>query len=45
MGFGQKMERLETKAETLERIYGKLNTAKVLPQFTFTVLDWKNGRD
>lgn len=45
MGFGQKMERLGTKAETLERIYGKLNMAEVLPQFTFTVSDWKNGRN
>lgn len=35
------MERLGTKAETLEKMYGKLNTAKVLPQFTFTVADWE----
>lgn len=35
------MEKLGTKAETLERIYGKLNTAKVLPQFIFTVAEWK----
>lgn len=25
----------------MERMYGKLNTAKVLPQFTFTVADWE----
>lgn len=38
------MERLGTKAETLEKMYGKLNTAKVLPQFTFTVAEWKQQR-
>lgn len=38
------MERLGTKAETLERMYGKLNTAKVLPQFTFTAAEWKQQR-
>lgn len=38
------MERLGTKAETLERMYGKLNTAKVLPQFTFTVAEWRQQR-
>lgn len=38
------MERLGTKAETLERMYGKLNTAKVLPQFTFTVAEWTQQR-
>lgn len=25
----------------MEKMYGKLNTAKVLPQFTFTVADWE----
>lgn len=35
------MERLGTKAETLKRMYGKLNTAKVLPQYTFTVAKWR----
>ena len=49
MGFfvvrlGQKMERLGTKAETLERMYGKLNMANVLPQFTFTVAEWEQQR-
>lgn len=39
MGFF--VVRLGTKAETLERMYGKLNTAKVLPQFTFTVAEWE----
>lgn len=39
------MERLGTKAETLEMMYGKLNTAKVLPQFTFTVAEWEQGKD
>ncbi len=38
------MERLGTKAETLEQMYGKLNTAKVLPQFTFTVAEWIQQR-
>ncbi len=37
--------RLGTKAETLDRIYGKLNTAKILPQFTFTVSEWKQEKD
>lgn len=41
MELDGKMERLGTKAETLERMYGKLNTAKVLSQFTFTVAEWK----
>ena len=38
------MERLGTKAETLEKMYGKLNTAKVLPQFTFTAAEWRQQR-
>ena len=38
------MERLGTKAETLALMYGKLNTAKVLPQLTFTVADWEQRR-
>lgn len=41
---GRKMERLGTKAQTLERMYGKLNMAKVLPQFTFTVEAWEQQR-
>ncbi len=44
VGFGLIMERLGTKAETLERMYGKLNTAKILSQFTFTVAEWKQQR-
>ena len=44
MGLDGKMERLGTKAETLERMYGKLNIAKVLPQFTFTVAEWGQQR-
>ena len=38
------MEHLGTKAETLALMYGKLNTAKVLPQLTFTVADWERRR-
>ena len=38
------MNRLGTKAETLEQIYQKLNYAKVLPQYTFTVGEWKQSR-
>ena len=44
VGVGLIMERLGTKAETLERMYGKLNTAKILSQFTFTVAEWKQQR-
>lgn len=32
-----------TKAETLESLYEKLKYAKVLPQYTFTVREWRNG--
>ena len=39
------MERLGTKAETLEMMYGKLKTAKVLPQFTFTVAEWEQQKE
>lgn len=39
------MERLGTKAETLAIMYGKLNIAKVLPQFTFTVTEWAQERE
>ncbi|MDE7417586.1 MAG: phosphoenolpyruvate synthase [Lachnospiraceae bacterium] len=45
MELGLKMERLGTKAETLEIMYGKLNTAKVLPQFTFTVSEWAQKKE
>lgn len=37
------MGRLGTKAETLRQLYGKLDYAKVLPQYTFTVKEWKNN--
>ena len=37
------MNRLGTKAETLQRLYGKLKYAKVLPQYTFTVKEWKDN--
>ena len=36
------MNRLGTKAETLQRLYQQLKYAKVLPQYTFTVKEWKN---
>ncbi len=36
------MSRLGTKAETLQHLYGKLKYAKVLPQYTFTVREWKS---
>lgn len=39
------MERLGTKAETLGSMYGKLNMAKVLPQFMFTVVEWEQEKD
>jgi phosphohistidine swiveling domain-containing protein len=41
----EKMNRLGTKAETLNILYGKLNNAQVLPQYTFTVGDWKENRE
>lgn len=34
---------LGTKAETLDRLYGRLEHAKILPQFSFTVGDWRDG--
>ncbi len=37
------MIKLGTKAETLARLYGKLNNGKVLPQVFFTVSEWKSG--
>lgn len=36
------MERLGTKAETLQRLYQKLEYATVLPQYTFTVKEWES---
>lgn len=35
------MNRLGTKAETLHSLYQKLKYAEVLPQYTFTVGEWK----
>jgi phosphohistidine swiveling domain-containing protein len=40
-----KMNKLGTKAETLNIIYGKLNNANILPQYTFTVGDWKENQE
>ena len=34
------MDRLGTKAETLQRLYHKLKNAEVLPQYMFTVREW-----
>ena len=34
-----------TKAETLKILYGQLEDAKVLPQYSFIVADWKKRRD
>ncbi len=39
------MNRLGTKAETLQQLYGKLKFAEVLPQYTFTVKEWKNDSE
>ena len=39
------MNRLGTKAETLQGLYGKLEYAEVLPQYAFTVKEWKAGRE
>lgn len=38
------MLELGTKAETLQRIYGTLSRAKVLPQVSFTVKEWNEKR-
>ena len=35
------MNKLGTKAETLQRSYQKLKYAEVLPQYTFTVGEWE----
>ena len=37
--------KLGTKAETLKLLYGQLVGAKVLPQYSFTVADWKKCRN
>lgn len=39
------MNRLGTKAETLQLLYQQLKYAKVLPQYTFTVKEWKSGSE
>lgn len=39
------MDRLGTKAETLQLLYQQLKYAKVLPQYTFTVKEWKNDSE
>lgn len=39
------MNRLGTKAETLKLLYGKLNNASVLPQYVFTVEEWKRSSE
>lgn len=38
------MNKLETKAETLKILYKQLKNAEILPQFSFTVADWKRKR-
>lgn len=37
--------KLGTKAETLKLLYGQLDGGQVLPQYSFTVADWKKRRD
>lgn len=39
------MEKLGTKAETLQKLYGKLKHAEVLPQLCFTVQKWERDRE
>ena len=39
------MNRLGTKAETLQMLYQKLKHEEVLPQYCFTVKDWKTERE
>ena len=34
-----------TKAETLEKLRGKLNTAEILPLFYFSVSEWQKNKD
>lgn len=36
---------LDTKAETLKKLYGHMKEAKVLPQFTFTIGDWQSRKE
>lgn len=39
------MEKLGTKAETLQKIYHRIKNAEVLPQLCFTVYDWMKAKD
>lgn len=39
------MNHLGTKAETLHTLYGNLTHAAVLPQYSFTVCEWREHRD
>lgn len=39
------MEKLGTKAETLQRLYQKLQNARVLPQMCFTVQEWNEENE
>ncbi len=39
------MNRLGTKAETLRMLYQKLKYAEVLPQYCFTVREWRTERE
>ena len=38
------MEKLGTKAETLQKLYQRLKNAEVLPQLCFTVNDWNEKK-
>lgn len=37
--------RLGTKAETLQRLYQRLEHAVALPQYTFTVEEWETDSE
>lgn len=39
------MVNLGTKAENLARLRGKLTYAEILPQVSFTVAEWRAGRE
>ena len=39
------MEKLGTKAETLQKLYQRLISAEVLPQICFTVSEWNARKD
>ena len=38
-------KKLGTKAETLQKLYQRLEHAKVLPQMSFTVQDWNGDKE